>query len=345
MAPAGEPVEPRRSRISAGLDRGTTPETASIDEGVFVAVGGVEQWVTLRGGDVRNPVLLLVSGPGVALSPMAPFFAPWEEDFTLVQWDQPGAGATFGRHGDAGTGALSIDRITRDGVAVAEFVHRRLPASRVILLGVSGGSLVGLRMAKQRPDIFSAYVGSGQIVNWARQEQLAYDLALADARAAGRQAAVDELERIGPPPYETVATDAILGKYAGALTPAEQAAFAAIDPAVAAQLKTPPEGARYIARGVTPSDPRARAASAFAKLRPDIRAFDASTLGPRYDIPMFFFQGDHDAYTVTSEVKAFVDVIQAPTKLFAPIEGGGHSCVFMRDAFLALLNRHVRPVV
>src|SRR5688572_22088 len=69
---------------------------AGVDDGLFVDVGGVAQWITIRGTDRRNPVLLVVhGGPGTALSPLATAFLPYERDWTVVQWDQPGAGRTF----------------------------------------------------------------------------------------------------------------------------------------------------------------------------------------------------------------------------------------------------------
>src|SRR5207344_47139 len=79
--------------------RGSKAIDMSIDEGQFVTIGGVDQWVTMRGQDAVNPLLLLIGGPGAAFSSMARFFAPWERDFTLVQWDQPGAGATQAKNG------------------------------------------------------------------------------------------------------------------------------------------------------------------------------------------------------------------------------------------------------
>jgi fermentation-respiration switch protein FrsA (DUF1100 family) len=62
-------------------------------------------------------------------------------------------------------------------------------------------------------------------------------------------------------------------------------------------------------------------------------------------VPMFFFQGDWDGYTTTSEVEAYAAKIQAPQKFFVTIPGGGHSAFFLRDVFLAMLTTHVRPVV
>ncbi|HYL36632.1 MAG TPA: alpha/beta hydrolase [Bryobacteraceae bacterium] len=320
------------------------PRAKPIDEAQFIQIHGLDQWVTIRGKDLNNPALFILGGPGAALSRMAPFFAPWEQDFTLIQWDQPGAGATQGKNGDAGTGPLTLDRIARDGLEVADAVTRRLQTSTLVLLGISGGTIVALKMLKQRPDLFSAYVGTGQFVHWARQDSLSYAMVLEQARERADRAAIEELERLGPPPYPDTAADAVKSKYAGALTPAEQAVFAALGPAVLAALKSPPAGERYFARDIPPQDPRAQATAAYDELRPELMTFDARALGLDFGVPMFFFQGERDAYSVTSEVQAYAIEIRAPQKIFVPIEGGGHSSFYLRDYFLHLLNVHVRPV-
>ncbi len=138
-------------------------QPAPIDEGFFADVRGAPQWITLRGADRANPSLLMIFGPGASFTRMAPFFAPWERDFTLVQWDQPGGGATFAKNGEM---ALSLDRLAADAAAVAEIACRRLDAPKLVVLGVSGGSIVGLKLAKARPDLVAAFVGTGQIVRW-----------------------------------------------------------------------------------------------------------------------------------------------------------------------------------
>ena len=131
---------------------------------MFIKINGLDQWVSVHGADAANPALLLVGGAGLALSRMAGFFEPWESAFRLIHWDQPGAGATLERNGEAASGAVTFDRLAADGVAVADTVRRELGVERVALLGASGGSIVGLKMVKARPDLFSAYVGTGQVV-------------------------------------------------------------------------------------------------------------------------------------------------------------------------------------
>jgi pimeloyl-ACP methyl ester carboxylesterase len=142
------------------------PVTAArgVDEGQFVSINGVDQWITIRGQDVDNPVLLFLhGGPGMGSSFTAPAFSEWEKYFTFVQWDQPGGGFTQMKAPD-GQGAMTIARFTKDGLAVTEHVLGRLQKKRLVLMGNSWGTLLGLEMVKARPELFSAYVGSSQAV-------------------------------------------------------------------------------------------------------------------------------------------------------------------------------------
>jgi pimeloyl-ACP methyl ester carboxylesterase len=319
------------------------PHEGRSDEGLFVAIHGVEQWLVLRGADRRNPALMLVPGPGGATSAWAPFFAAWEERYTLIHWDQPGGGATQAKNGDGGTGPLTLERLARDGIAAADFARRRLGVPRVTLLGVSGGTIVGLMMIRRRPELFSAYVGSGQVVDWARQDALSYRLLIERAHAANDAAMLADLERIGPPPYADTSTDAVKSKYAGAWTAAEAAAVAPLFPLMAAAREGRP--ATYLAPGLDPGDARAVATAAYDRLRPEIVTFDARRLGNRFALPLFFFQGADDRYTVTEEVRRYVAELDAPAKTLVEIEGAGHSALFLRDEMLRLLELHVRPAV
>lgn len=313
--------------------------SSSIEQGLFLDIDGMPQWVTLRGADLANPALMILTGPGAAFSRLAPFFAPWERELTLVQWDQPGGGSTWARSGDVGE--LSYARLVRDGVAVAEQALARLGARRLVLLGVSGGSILGLMMLKARPDLFSAYVGTGQIVDWARQETLSYQAVLSTARARGEEAAVAELEGIGPPPYAQIGAELIKTKYAGALTPAELAVVTSLDPPL---MAPPPAGASWIPDGLPAHDPRERGMAVYQAMRAEIAAFDAYALGRRFEAPVVFLQGAEDAYTVPELVREYADWIEAPAKAYVEIEGGGHSALFLRERFLELLVRHVRPL-
>jgi pimeloyl-ACP methyl ester carboxylesterase len=308
----------------------------AVDDGFFADVRGVPQWITLRGSTAGNPALLILSGPGGALSRLAPFFVPWEAEFTLVQWDQPGGGATFARNGEM---ALSLERLAADAAAVAETAGARLGRQGLVVLGISGGSIVGLKLAHARPDLVGAYVGTGQVVHWARQAALGYRLALAAARGRSDAPAVAELERLGPPPYPDLASETAAAAHLGAATDAERAAFAEL-----AALGAPPAGARYVPPGLALPDPRERGAAAYAALRAEIAGFDAWALGLTFETPMLFLQGAVDHYTPSAEVSDYAAGLSAPSVRLGTIPGGGHSAVFLREAFLARL-RTIQTIV
>ena len=120
------------------------------------------QWVTIRGADSANPVLLILhGGPGDILSLYVAEFAPYEKDFTVVQWDQRGAGRTYGRYGE-NTPDMSLSRVAADGVELAQYLRRRLAKKKVLALGHSRGTLIAIEMVKLEPDLFEAYIGAGQ---------------------------------------------------------------------------------------------------------------------------------------------------------------------------------------
>jgi len=155
-----------------------------IDEAFFTGIGGIDQWVAIRGQNRENPIILILhGGPGIALSVMPrDYLWSWSERFTLVMWDQRGAGRTFGRSGPVSTD-VTIDQMWRDGIELAEFVRARLHKKKIVLVGVSWGSDLGVRMVKSRPDLFYAYVGTGQSVNQGKFRAVAYAQLLDEARA------------------------------------------------------------------------------------------------------------------------------------------------------------------
>jgi len=317
-----------------------------IEEGRFVSIRGVDQWVTVRGRDQGNTPLLILPGPGAGFSVLAPLFAPWEHAFTLVQWDQPHAGVTHARHGGNTPGAYTIERLVADGLAVCAWATRRLGISRIAVLAFSAGTILGLHMIKRCPELFRAYVATGQITRWARQDALSYRMVLAAARQRHDAAAIAELERIGPPPYADTATDAIKAKYSVAPTAAEAAAFAALPAPTLAAMTDAPADAGYVpSRWLPQKDARAVATAAYDALRPELLSFDAAPLGPAFEVPMIFLQGELDACTVSAEVEQYAATIRAPHKKYVGIPDAGHSPWMMRERYLQLLDLHVRPLL
>src|SRR5687767_6896213 len=164
----------------------------------FVRVGGVDQWIQIRGEDRDNPVLLVLhGGPGWPNAVFTLTLRPWERHFTVVQWDHRGAGKTLGRIGKAGSGEMTFSRRV---IELVDFLRNYLRKDKVILLAESMGTLTGLPLVKQRPDLFHAVVVTDLYVDLARNEACKYEMTLDRLRAADNTKGVEALERIGGDP-------------------------------------------------------------------------------------------------------------------------------------------------
>jgi pimeloyl-ACP methyl ester carboxylesterase len=307
-----------------------------IDEVRFVRVGDIDQWISIRGRNRANPVLLVLhGGPGIALSVMPrDFLWTWTSDFTIVQWDQRGAGQTLGRAGPVGED-VTIDRMTADGIELAEYLQQHLEKKKIVVLGVSWGSMLGVHMVKARPDLFYAYVGSGQAVNQGLFKSIAYRQLLAEARRRNDRTAIAQLEGIGPPPYDSVAKASIHTKWANAYE-AGQPSARQLASIVLFDSEAGVRDLRNYVRGIVTSQDHFRDAVEHEDLR---------SLGNRFDLPFFVFQGAEDNVTPVKPVREYFDSIAAPRKGMIVIPGGGHNVATTRSAdFLALLDRYVRPL-
>jgi len=318
----------------------TIPTANGVDEGMFVRIGGVDQWITIRGRDRENPVLLILhGGPGGATSAFALDTVSWEAEFTLVQWDQRGAGKTFGKSGPLGQG-VTIERMAQDGIEVAEFVRDHLHKRRIILLGISWGSILGIHMVKARPDLFYAYVGTGQEVNERKGDSLVYQQLLAEANARNDRRAIRELETIGPPPWDKQSQLGVRSKWANAY----ETGAPSIPEVLADGLMAPRSSLSdfyHWARGFQTSQGHFLGDD----LSGPLMAVDLPALGTDFAVPVFVFQGETDHITPPQLAQSYVENITAPQKEFVPIPGAGHLAMLTKnDEFLRLLVERVRPL-
>src|SRR5687768_9821108 len=138
---------------------------SATDEQGYALIGGIDQWIAIQGADSAMPAILyLHGGPGEAQSPFLNTFAPWRRDFTVVNWDQRGAGKTFEKNGE-GTPDVTLRRLTEDAVEVTRHALNRLGKRRLVLVGQSFGAVLGLLVVRRAPELYRAFVGTGQFVN------------------------------------------------------------------------------------------------------------------------------------------------------------------------------------
>jgi pimeloyl-ACP methyl ester carboxylesterase len=313
------------------------PTPKGIDEGQYVMIGGIEQWVTIRGYDRNNPVLLFVhGGPGDVTNPWTfAIFAPWEKQFTVVQWDERGAGRTLRRSGPSVAPTITVSRMVLDGIELSEYLRKHLSMDKIVIVCHSFGSILGLAMARARPDLFYAYVGTGQVADSTRNYLVAYDALLKKAQAVGNREAIDDLTRVGPPPYKSGEGYGVQRKWANAFEGADQFLYATLGLALVAPGNTVQDINDSGEGQVLSAD----------RLVPQTRSMGPKELGLQFSIPMLIFQGSEDFTTPTALARQYEESIKAPQKAFVTINGGGHFAVFMHsDQFLNELVARVRPL-
>ena len=314
------------------------PAATGIDERLFVPINGIEQHITIRGEDRRNPVVLfLAGGPGNTLVPFAPVFRKWEKFFTVVQWDQRGTAKTLERNGTTGQGALTIEQSVNDGIALTQYLRTHLATPKIVVLGHSWGTILGLRMVKVRPELFSAYVGTGQVVDKEEKEAFIYAALMQKLQTARDEKAIAELTKVGPPPYKSQ-QDLLVERHISQRydTPAERDLEWTMAPVL---LFAPNYTLCDIYYAVGYAD------FASDRMYDEIKLFDARDLGPDFQVPMFVFNGDHDTITPSELVRPWFDTLSAPRKNLVSLPGGGHSALLtMGDVFLQEMVARVRPV-
>ncbi|MEG3122413.1 alpha/beta fold hydrolase [Sphingomonas sp. GB1N7] len=174
-----------------------------MDETFVATLGGARQVVNVRGADRANPILVFIhGGPASPEMPLAwSFQRPWEDFFTVVQWDQRASGRSY-RLEDPATIAptLSSERYRDDAIELIELLRKRYGQRKVYVLGLSYGSVIGLSVAIKRPDLLRAYIGVGQVIDGRDNERVGFEWTLAQAKANKNAAAVAALEALEPYP-------------------------------------------------------------------------------------------------------------------------------------------------
>lgn len=321
-----------------------------INELMTVRIGGIPQWISIRGASRTNPILLFIhGGPGAPMMPESwTFQRPWEDFFTVVQWDQRDAGKTFSAAHRIVDRSMTMAQLQSDTDQLIVWLRHRFHRRKIFVLGFSFGSILGLRVAMQHPKWLYAYVGVGQVVNAYRNEVVGYHQTLAKAEAVHNQAAIDALKAIAPYPFPKGSKPVSVAANERALSKIgiERKWDAALG------------GMLY---GRTTDD-----AEQFWELSPDYTAYDVQSaaigemnsvriLIPQlYDLnfdhdlvfrcPIVFFAGAHDRTTPESLVAAYYKKIRAPAKRFLVIKNAAHYVVNEAPGIVLMdLVRYVRP--
>jgi pimeloyl-ACP methyl ester carboxylesterase len=324
-------------------------------EEMFVPIGGIEQWITIHGSDSANPVILVLhGGPGDALSPYADsLFAGWDKDFTMVEWDQRGAGRTYGKSGPSIEPTMTMERMSKDGIEVAQYLAHHIGKRRIILIGGSWGSVLGIHMVHDRPDLFYAFVGQSLVVNFKNEVSASYARIMQMAEAANDQKTITALKSIGAPPWKALfpqwriyrnAEKAYQAKLVTAPKPSikTDAAYAGV--AERKQYEEAEEFSMFHFWGGR--QPKSQADAGSLTLSGPLAEANLPALGTKFKIPIYFVEGEHDLTAPLELAKAYFESIRAPQKDFYVVVGNGHEpSQAMIDLTRKVLLERVKPLV
>lgn len=293
-----------------------------------IQLNGSEQWITIRGKDANKPVLLYlgIGGPGAGGFPASLMnLAPLEEHFVVVNWDQPGTGKSYAA---VPISTLTVDRFVADAHALTELLRTRFHQEKIYVMGLSWGTIVGTKLVHQYPELFYAYLGTGQMVNTTENDVLGYELAIRVAAERGDTHTADALRRNGPPPYDG---DGMALKYAAY----NNVLFDYMGNArLEMILLLVPHFAREYGLWDRVNFDRGLIES-FAVVYPQLRDLDFTTQANKIDVPMYFLHGRNDVNATAALVERYFNVLEAPHKELIWIESGhGATAQEIRDTLV-----------
>ncbi|WP_247237983.1 alpha/beta fold hydrolase [Telluribacter sp. SYSU D00476] len=312
----------------------------SIAETRRVKIGGIKQFVTIRGADRRNPILLwLHGGPGSISMPLYLYYnATLENQFTVVYWDQRGSGKSYSSR--IPPSSMTLDQFIADTHELTQWLKQRFNQDKVVLLGHSWGGLLGMHVIARHPVDYTAFVAVSPVTNGPESERLSYEFTLNTAQQKQDTVALATLKRIGNP-VNGIYRDGwsalkqqrdLVQKYGGVLhqnlkLPHSQIFLRSREYSLLDLLKTK--------KIIRLSAPMAK------DIWPEM---DLKNQIPVVKVPVYFCLGRYD-YNCPSELVAdYYESLQAPYKELIWFEESAHAaCLEESDKFNALVMEKLVP--
>jgi pimeloyl-ACP methyl ester carboxylesterase len=288
-----------------------------------VQLGGITQWIRVRGVDASNPVLLLMQqGPGVPIindAPRLEHLLGLEKAFTVVYWDQRGTGLSSPPLRTSRF-EISVARMVDDTVTLLELLRDRF-GGKTFVTGFSFGATFAAYAAVRRPDLVAALVATGMDIDIPAAEENAYAFALDAARRHGNRRGIRQLEAIGPPPHTTVKQFTTrarwVANFGGLATNAN--VNSVLWSLLVSLVRSPDYSTSDVIRTL-----RGMRASQ-AALLPQLATTDLVRTVPRLDVPLVMAQGRLDQVAPAEAAQRFHDSVTAPSKQLVWFEASAHT--------------------
>ncbi|MCD2514771.1 alpha/beta hydrolase [Massilia sp. G4R7] len=335
-----DPYAPSRAIIE-DLSRIVAP--TGVQDSYKTSIGGVAQWLNVRGQDRANPMILFVhGGPASPITPtMWQFQRPIEEYFTVANWDQRASGKSYGETApEKVADTIRIERYVDDAIEVAEHLKARYKQRKLILVGHSWGTVVGMLAALKRPDLFHAYVGIGQVLNVRENERISFEYAYERAKRENNGEAVKEMASIAPYPGDQPITREriIIARkwpqhYGGLTAYRSESGYFFRGPLLSPEYT--PQQVKDIDKGNVLT---------LARVLPAFLDVDFSSV-KRFPIPVVMFLGRHDYTTPAAPTVAWMEKVDAPYKRVVWFERSAHMVPWEEPGkLLVSLIEVVRPL-
>ena len=269
-----------------------------------VRLGGIEQWILVRGHDRSKPLLLFVhGGPGMTQMPVAHLNAALERDFVVVQWDQRGAGKSYSTA--LRPEELKIENFVADTLELVELLRRRFGVEKLHLVAHSWGTIPGALAVARRPELFHTYVGVSQVGDGLAIQKQLYDSAMDAALKAGNQRAIAELKRVGAVPFRSFDDCMTTCKWWSRYSDPQTKRFTTwrgIREGMASPYYSLGDFVKFY-RGMRFS---------VAALWQELSRIDMTQQVPRMDVPVYFLHGRQDHIILPSLAEDYFRRLDAP---------------------------------
>ena len=294
-----------------------------IDEGIFVTLGGQEQYLLIRGEDTGNPVIIwLHGGPSGSDAFVNNTFDEHLVDaYTLVSWDQRGCGRTYFRNKDIDPNnqTATFEQAQADLDELVDYCRERFNTEKVIIVGHSYGTMLGSKYTLDHPEKVAAYIGVGQVVSF-ESEIYSYEDALNKATVLGD----DTTEMVAA--YETYQNDPTLTNMLNLRGYVDKYHQAEVQTnTIWMGISSPYMGIDDIRWFLKQVGSLEDYLALNKQLYDYVLEADVRDYGTEYKVPVGFISGSCDWTTPVKYSQDYCELITAPQKQFHLIEGCGHA--------------------
>ncbi len=333
IAVAGVLLLFRPARLEGFVDKDGRPLPGSLSEKAFVDINGTKQGMIIRSRDISQPVLLFLHGgmPEYFLSEKYP--TGLEDIFTVVWWEQRGAGLSFSA--DMPPETLTVEQLVSDTLALTDHLRERFHQEKIYLMAHSGGSFIGIQAVARAPGKYHAYIGVAQMANQLKSEKLAYDYMVAQLRQNGNTGMLRKLEA-APVTMEGGTPRAYLALRDPAMHPLGIGTLHTMRSHITGVFLR-----SFATRGYTLAEKlnlwRAKARSGVSPFWKVMISTDLSETTPELRLPVYFIHGIYDYTCTYSVAREYFDVLKAPLKGFYTFRHSAHSPMFEEPERLRII--------